>query len=231
VREIVPDVYIMEDLRGANVYLLVSEEGLTLVDSGLPGDAERILEQVRNADYALSDLRRIVVTHGHGDHVGGLAALAARTNAEVVAHRAAVPYVKQTRSLPAKSVVQRLLNWVSHRIVLSAEPCEVDREVEDGDRIKGLGGLRVIHVPGHTPGSIALFQPERGILFCGDALFNANPLGGEPGLRLPIRLFTLDREKARHAAARLAELPVEALCCGHGNPILKGARARIEALV
>lgn len=230
-REVVPNVYLMEDLRGANAYLLVSGGELTLVDGGLPGDAGRIANQVRESKHSLSELRTIVVTHAHGDHVGGVPELARRSGASVVAHEDEVPYVEQVRPLPGNSSIQRLLNWLTDRVLFSKPPCPVDRAVRDGDVIKALGGLRVIHTPGHTPGSISLYQPERGILFCGDALFNAHPLGGQPGLRLPIRLFTLHRDRARDAARTLAELPLQVLCCGHGEPIVEGAKEEIRGVV
>ncbi|MGD9162097.1 MAG: MBL fold metallo-hydrolase [Desulfobacteraceae bacterium] len=86
-----------------------------------------------------------------------------------------------------------------------------------------MGGLQVIRTPGHTPGSICLYHAERQILFCGDALFNANPITGRPGLRFPIRIVTLDNTLAHDSVSRLSTLAVEALCCGHGDPILERA--------
>jgi glyoxylase-like metal-dependent hydrolase (beta-lactamase superfamily II) len=88
----------------------------------------------------------------------------------------------------------------------------------------------VIHVPGHTPGSISLYQPQRQILFCGDALFNANPLTGTPGLQLPLPAATVDDEQARASVCKLSALELRVLCCGHGEPILDGAGEQIAAL-
>ena len=80
-RQVVSNVYSIEGLRGANVYLLVSDKGLTLVDSGLAADVERIAAQLLEAGYALSDLHSIVLTHAHGDHTGGAVELARRSGA------------------------------------------------------------------------------------------------------------------------------------------------------
>ena len=74
-------------------------------------------------------------------------------------------------------------------------------------------------------------QAERRILFCGDALFNANPITGRPGLRLPIRLATLDNAQARDSVRKLSTMAVEVLCCGHGEPILDGAGEKMRALL
>ena len=230
-REIVPHVTLIEGLRGANVYLLAGQGKLTMVDSGMAGDVERIAAQLRQGGYTMSQVETLVLTHAHGDHVGGAAEVARRSGAEVVAHKDEVPYIEQSRPLPASSPVNRALTWLTNRLLFRLSPCAVDRALEEGDVLDTLDGLRVIHIPGHTPGSIGLYQPQRGILFCGDALFNAHPMTGEDGLRLPMRLVTVDSAQARDSACKLAALDIEVLCCGHGEPIVGGAAAKIEALL
>ena len=230
-RQVVPDVWLLEGLRGANVYLLNRRNGLALVDSGMAGDMVCIVDQLHAAGHELSQMRTIVLTHAHGDHAGGAAELARRSGARVVAHRAEAPYVEQTKPLPAPSPLRRLMNWMTNRLVFQLSACPVNRTVMEGDVIDTLRGLEVIHTPGHTPGSLALYQPERQILFCGDALFNANPMTGRPQLQLPIPLFTLDAAQARQSVAKLADLSVKVLCCGHGEPILEGAQDRISAVL
>lgn len=230
-REVVDDVYLLEGLRGCNVYLLVADGGLTLLDSGMMGDADRIVAQLQEAGHPLPDLRRIALTHAHGDHTGGAVGLARDSGARVVAHRDEVPYIEQTEPLPAPSPMQRLLFWLSDHLLFRLSPCKVDRAVEDGDVLDALGGLQVIHTPGHTPGSMALYHPERRILFCGDALFNAHPMTGRPGLRLPLPLVTVDTAKALASVDSLSALPVDVLCCGHGEPIVGGVGERIGALL
>jgi glyoxylase-like metal-dependent hydrolase (beta-lactamase superfamily II) len=232
-RQIVPGVYLIEGLRGnsANVYLLASGEELTLVDSGLPGAADQIAAQLQEKGYSLSHLQTIVLTHSHGDHTGSAAELARRSSAQIMAHRDEVPYIEQTEPLPFGSLLKRLSNWLGDRVLFRRAPCKVDRALQNGDVIEALGGVRVIHTPGHTPGSIALYQPERRILFCGDAFFNKNPLTGKKGLQLSIPLFTLDVAQMRESARRLAALSVDVLCCGHGEPILEGAEGRMQDVV
>jgi glyoxylase-like metal-dependent hydrolase (beta-lactamase superfamily II) len=230
-REITSGVYLIEELRGGNVYALVGGEGLTLIDGGLAGDEERIAAQLEGAGHSLSKVHILVLTHAHGDHVGGAVALARRSGAQVVAHRDEVPYLERRQSLPAGGWVQRLFNWLSDHLLFRLPPCPVDRAVQEGDTIAALGGLRVIHTPGHTPGSMCLYQRERQILFCGDALFNEHPMTGRPGPMLPVRLFTADNARARASAARLVELEIEMLCSGHGAPITAGAGAQIRALL
>jgi glyoxylase-like metal-dependent hydrolase (beta-lactamase superfamily II) len=232
-RQIVPGVYLIEGLRGssANVYLLASGEELTLVDSGLPGAADQITAQLEEKGYLLFNLQTIVLTHSHADHTGGAAELALRSGAQITAHQDEVPYIEQTAVLPFGSLLKRLSNWLGDRVLFRRAPCKVDRALQDGDVIETLGGLQVIHTPGHTPGSVALYQPEWRILFCGDAFFNRNPLTGKKGLQLSIPLFTLDVAQMRESARRLAALPVEVLCFGHGEPILRGAGDRLRVLL
>jgi glyoxylase-like metal-dependent hydrolase (beta-lactamase superfamily II) len=227
--QIVPDVYLLEGLR-SNVYLLVSSAGLTLVDSSLRGEADRIVAQLQEKDYALSELRQIVLTHAHGDHVGNASELARRSGAQVLAHRDEVPYIEQTTPLPSHSLLQRLLISLGDRLLFRTAPCQVDEALEEWDVIEALGGMRVIHTPGHTPGSICLYQPERRILFCGDTLFNRNPMTGKEELQLPRSLVTVDVARMRESVRKLLAYPVDVLCFGHGEPILKGASERLAEL-
>ena len=236
-RQVVPDVYLLKGVQGCNIYLLAGAGGLTLLDTGWAGQADAIVGQLQEGGHALADLRAIVLTHSHPDHAGSVAELAARSGAQVLAHRDEIPFIEGKESLPSASRLLRLLTWMSERSGwLREQPmfrtplANVNRALVGGDMVDPLGGLRVIHVPGHTPGSICLYHPERRILFCGDALFNANPLTSRAGLRLPIPMATMDNAQARESARKLSELAVDVLCPGHGQPILEGAGEKIKAL-
>jgi glyoxylase-like metal-dependent hydrolase (beta-lactamase superfamily II) len=225
-RQGLPDIYLIEGLRVAHVYVLISEEGLTLIDSGTPGEAGKIVKQIEEGGYALSDIRAIVITHAHSDHTGCVAELARRSGAQVLVHRDEVPYLEQTASLPYKGFVQRLVFGLSERVMSRFEPCRVDRPLQDGDVIEALGGLQVIHVPGHTPGSIALYQPERQILFCGDIFFHNNP---KKRLQASPWIVSVDVAQVWESARKLAALSVKSLCVSHGELILEGAQEKMRA--
>jgi glyoxylase-like metal-dependent hydrolase (beta-lactamase superfamily II) len=229
-KEIVPHVYLVEGLRSAHVYLLNSEEGLTLVDAGTPGELGQITAQLEKGGYALTDVKAIVLTHCHADHAGNLAALAAESGAQVLAHEHEVPYVERTASLPASSPLRRVLVWLMDR-AFSSPPCKVDRALQDGDVVQALGGLRVIHAPGHTPGNIALYQPQRQILFCGDTIFNGAPFSRKQGIQAPPRFFSVDAGQAERSAKALADLPLEVICFGHGDPIVEGAQEKLREAI
>jgi glyoxylase-like metal-dependent hydrolase (beta-lactamase superfamily II) len=227
-RQVLPNIYLVEGLRVAHVYVLTSEEGLTLIDSGTSGEAGKIAKQIEVGGYALSDIRAIVITHAHSDHTGCVVELARRSGAQVLAHRDEIPYLERTASLPYKALAQRLLFGLGG-LLMRATPCPVSRALLDGDTVEALGGLQVIHVPGHTPGSIALYQPERRVLFCGDAIFNQLPVGGKQGVRFPPAIVCVDLSQARASTRKLAALPTEVVCFGHGEPILERAGARMRA--
>lgn len=96
----------------------------------------------------------------------------------------------------------------------------------DGDVLGFGGGAHVVHVPGHTDGSIALYLPARGVLFTGDTVAAA-PADGTP---VP-GVFNLDRDRLLASVGRLADLGAEVACLGHGAPVLSGATAALRALV
>ncbi len=224
---IVSGVSTFPGLRVGRVYLIEDPDGLTLVDCGMASAAPRILAGLRAAGHAPAEVKRILITHAHFDHVGGLAALKAATGAEVIALAAEQPYLSGAARLP-------LAPWEdlgpAGRIMASfmrtaplPPPTPADRLLADGEVLpEVLGGLRVVATPGHTPGHAAYWQPERRVLFCGDAIMHMR------GLSLPFAAPTGDMAEARRSAARLAELAPETVCFGHGPALTQGAAGALR---
>lgn len=228
--KILDNIYLLEEIKGCNVYLLVGKDELTLVDTGLKGQLEKIESQLQQEGYSLSRLKKIILTHVHRDHSGSANELAERAIARVYAHQAEAPYLEKKETLPYSSIFQMIIWGIEKRFLPQTPPCPVDKKLEDGDVVDVLGGLRAVHTPGHTPGSLSLYQPERKILFCGDALFNQNPVTGKKGLRLPLPVSTTDKKEALESVKKLSELPVEVILFGHGAPLLEKGTEKIKSL-
>ena len=224
--EIVPNVHLVPGMKGANVYLLLGST-LTLVDAGMPGSEEAILAYIDSLGLDAGDLARMVITHHHLDHVGGIAAMKRRTAALVLAHPDDAGLISGEQSPPpASSPLMRFLFWLVAPLMPTLEPVPVDVTVQDGERLDLLGGATVVHVPGHTPGSIALHFPSEGLLFCGDTIDHRRGRLGPPP-----KPFTEDMDQALASIRRMSELEFDVLCPGHGAPIVGGADQQVRALV
>ncbi len=226
--EIVPNVHRVPGMRGANVYLLAGEAP-TVVDTGMPGSARKILDYAAGLGYAPSDLARIVITHHHVDHVGSMAALHELTAAPLAAHPDDAPYIsgEQEPPLPSGTAMRLLVRLMGLIPMFSHfDPLPVDFYLQAGDGLDALGGGTVVHVPGHTPGSIALYFPAEGVLLSGDTI---DCRRGPPGL--PPRPFSVDMDQALASIGRMSELDFDVLCPGHGEPLVGGAGDQVRAFV
>ncbi|MBD3349003.1 MAG: MBL fold metallo-hydrolase [Candidatus Eisenbacteria bacterium] len=230
-RQLADGVYWLEGLRSSNAYLVVSDRGLLLVDGGMAADVPRIVSQIESLGRAVAALKGIVVTHAHGDHTGGVTELVRRSGASVMAHRDEAPYIEGDESLPAGSLIQRAVRWLDDLISGGSKGVEVEKKLGDQDCLEFLGGLRVIHTPGHTPGSISLYQEQREILFCGDLLFNGDLFTGRGGLRQAPRFFSAEPDEATRSLEGLAELDVKVLCVGHGEPLVLENSMKMEQVL
>ncbi len=212
--EIIPGVHVI-DLGMVQAYLYQEADRLTLIDTGLGNSATAIVEAIDGAGRRAGDLRQIVVTHYHADHTGSLAELVERSGAQVLAHRLDAPVVRgeQPGEEPRLSDVEKLFFDEISKNVTPARPCPVDRELADGDEIELDGGAQVVHVPGHTAGSIAVYVPKRRALFAGDAAARM------PEGQLIVGVFNVDPEQARASFRRLAQLEFDAAFFGHGAPM------------
>lgn len=217
--ELLPGIHQVDGV-GSNVFVIVEPDGLTVIDTGLPGSGPKILTYVERLGKRAGDVRRILLTHQHADHVGGAAALAQATGAEVVAHAADAPAIegRAARELPRNAAMRLVFRAV---IIPRLRPVAVGRLVGDGEMVGALageGGLRVVATPGHTRGQIAFYAPGRRVLFGGDAYVHTRGRVGPPPA-----MFTADMAQARKSLAALAALDVAASLPGHGAPITQGA--------
>jgi glyoxylase-like metal-dependent hydrolase (beta-lactamase superfamily II) len=212
--------------RGVNI-ILIAEEELTLIDTGFRGSSPRIISFIHSLGRSVEDVSLIIITHNHLDHAGGLAELKKLTKAKVAIHRADIS--DEESQLPYRSIVRKLLHIPPFSILrplIYAKPEDVDLQLEGGEVLSPLGGLRVIHTPGHTPGSISLFSPKKKLLIVGDTLNNRHQ-----NLHLPPRMVSTDLTQAIDSVKRIAQLDFDILCFGHGKPLTNDASARVSDLI
>lgn len=220
IQQITEGVYTFSGLWAGRVYAVESSDGLTLVDAGLSRAVRLILEQLGEQR---SIVRRILVTHAHVDHVGGLHALQARTGAQVYAAAADRDVIEGRSPAPRKAGTR--LPLPETRFL----PTLVDHTLQDGEIIpEVLGGLQAIATPGHTLGHLAYWQPQRRILFCGDVVLHILSRHSS-GLRLPFALFTVDMAQNIRSVQRIAALEPNIICFGHGQPMMKDSAAALRA--
>ena len=223
--EIIPNVHLVPGVRGVNVYLLLGSK-LALVDTGMPGNAGAILSYIDDLGLT-ADLTRIIITHHHLDHVGSAAAVKQHTSSLLSAHSGDAPFISGEQSPPPpQSAIMRLFFRLLAPILPHAQLVPVDVTLQDGDRLDLLGGATVVHVPGHTPGSIALHFPSERMLICGDTISHRGN-----GLGPPPKPFTADLNQAIASLRRMAELEFDLLCPGHGAPIVGRAGDQVRAMV
>jgi glyoxylase-like metal-dependent hydrolase (beta-lactamase superfamily II) len=209
----------------ANVYLLVDPGGLTLIDAGLPRQGTKIVRYIASLGFAPEDLKSILITHSDSDHVGGLAALQVMTPARTFASAIEAEAIQAGRlSRPLKlHGWRKWLFEISMRFI-KVDPGRVDEILSAGQQLPIWGGLRVLNTPGHTPGHLSFYAPEKGVLFPGDSL------RCQPDEVIVSRgANTWDEALARRSALEQAALGARVVCAGHG-PVLHDAAAQFAAL-
>jgi glyoxylase-like metal-dependent hydrolase (beta-lactamase superfamily II) len=211
-------------VRGSSVFLLLDRR-VTVVDAGPPGSAARILRALRLAGRSIDAVEQILITHYHPDHAGGLAGLRRSVPARVGVHVTEAPYIRGELVAPlGNPLLTRALRPVARTLYLP--PARVDTLLHEGDELPVLGGLRVIHTPGHTPGHIALHLRERGVLIAGDAL--QVRAGGR--IIPPHPFFAEDWAEAIRSLRRLAGIDFDVLALSHFAPQRHDPRERLRRL-
>ncbi len=209
--EIVKSVHQVDGVN-ANSYLVEEPDGsLTLIDCGTSAKGKKILEYTTaKLGKKPNDIRTIVLTHWHVDHVRGAAALKAATGGRVAVHEGDADIVAgKAKSPPIPGATGVLFGFLS--LFFKSTPVEPDWRLKDGDAV---GSLTVIHTPGHTTGSISLLHPEGKVLFVGDAITLSD---GRP--HSPPKQFTTDMPLAMRSVKKISGLEFEVMLSGHGIPL------------
>jgi glyoxylase-like metal-dependent hydrolase (beta-lactamase superfamily II) len=226
-------------LRGVNAFLIDLDDdggappageadyssGLVLIDAGIDKRARRIGEAILALGRTPADLRAVVITHLHGDHVGGLAKVRAHSSAEVWMHPVDAAQVREgVRGRPLDPGPGRVRSAIAKtaglRPIAPGDSIPVEHDVEDSDTLP-FAGIQVVFTPGHTAGHIALLLPrDGGVLFTGDSATNFGRLSYGP--------IYEDVAAGEASLHRLAGLEFEVAAFSHGRPIRAHAGERFR---
>jgi glyoxylase-like metal-dependent hydrolase (beta-lactamase superfamily II) len=210
-----------------NSYLVEEGGEVTIIDAGAPGQWGQLPAELAAMGRTLEDIRAIVLTHGHTDHIGFAERARRERGLPVLVHEADAALARHEVPNPAQNGPMRLrpvlgfLWWSVRRGLLRVPALTEVATFGDGATLDLPGAPRVILVPGHTPGSAVLHLPGHDAVFVGDALATYAVTTGAAGPR--IAPFTADRDEALASLARLEPLDAGLVLPGHGDAFRGGA--------
>jgi hydroxyacylglutathione hydrolase len=180
----------------SNIYV-INDGDITLVDTGVGDEYNRLDGVFKRLQLPIQDIRQVILTHAHPDHFGGLLTIRSPSPPRILVHK--------LDSDEFEGLDKNRLTWIGDGDVLTTNRCK----------------LKVIHTPGHTAGSICLFDEINKILFSGDTVF---PDGSFGRTDLP----TGDSSALVNSLRRLTSLQVDSLLAGHERPIIRDASSHIR---
>lgn len=211
--------------RGVNAFIVDGDDGVVLVDTGLPRQHGRIIDGLASIGRSLEDVRAILITHAHVDHVGGAAALAEGSGADVYASELDAPAIEGRKPKSPPPFLDRAAFLKPlFRLAPSGAPVAVNRHVED-DATVLPPDLTAIPTPGHTVGHTSfLLDRADGVLFVGDAA-----LGGSDG-SVGRGWMNMATPRFDASISAIAELDFAVACFGHSGPITHDAASAFRRL-
>jgi glyoxylase-like metal-dependent hydrolase (beta-lactamase superfamily II) len=203
-------------------YLVDTDEGVTLIDAGLAGHWNDLTAELASMGRSLDDVRGLVLTHGDTDHIGFAERLRRERDIPVYVHEADAARARgEVKTKPAwghmkVGATAGFMWYAARKGGLRTTYLTKVVGVHDGEVLDLPGAPRVIAMPGHSPGSIAVHVPVADAVFVGDALTTRHVLTGQRGPQ-PAP-FTDDPQQALASLSRLDGLPVTWVLPGHGTP-------------
>lgn len=192
-------IWVMIPVR---VWLVKDKDGVTLVDAGLSVMTKGIIRTIERLN--VGPLRRILLTHGHSDHVGAIPGILAHAPIPVFAHRIEIPYMEGEKAYPRRKKAQAS---VPREIVVPLH------EASDGS-LQPVSGLMPYLTPGHSPGHVVYYHEADRVLIGGDLLMSRRGR-----LRRPMAMFTSDMAEAIRSSEILRQLKPLRLEVCHAAPV------------
>lgn len=221
-------------LLSENIYVMEHEDGLVMVDAGVPGGFRFLSGRLERSGSDPGRIGHLLLTHFHFDHAGAASAIKACSGATVYALDDEVPFLQKEKyisSIYSRGVLGRATGRLPGAVKLAdgAPRVEVDHRCADGELLPLLGGVLVLAGPGHTPGSAVYYLRERGILFSGDVIINTYRF-----LTRPTSGYSADYSRAARSicriADRLAGAELTAICPGHGPVVEEDPMGKLMRL-
>ncbi|RKQ86192.1 glyoxylase-like metal-dependent hydrolase (beta-lactamase superfamily II) [Solirubrobacter pauli] len=236
--DVAPGVHRVEDAY-TNWYLVEDGDALTVVDAGVPTSWDSLLDALKRLGRSVDDIRALVLTHAHFDHVGFAEKARQRLDIPVYAHTREVALTRhpsrydheQPRSKYFATQVKAfpiVASLVKNRAFFPSPVGDVVT-YEDGEVLDVPGTPRVVFSPGHTYGHCALHLPDRDALLVGDAFVMLDPYTARTGPRVVARAATADSERAKASLDALAATGAQVALTGHGEPWKHGIEAAVRS--
>lgn len=176
-----------------------TDDGILLLNVGAPGHENNLTAALAEVGYEYSDVKKIVLTHQDLDHIGCVKAMLDRTDAEIIAHTAATPYIEGKKGLIKESMPRY-------------EGVSVDLQLTDGEVFRTtVGPMEIVRTPGHAPEHLSLYFPDQRFLWSTDALTKMTELAGSTPE------FTPNMDTTMESVEKLAEREFDAVSCYHGS--------------
>jgi glyoxylase-like metal-dependent hydrolase (beta-lactamase superfamily II) len=231
--KIAPGIHRIGDQSIVNSYLLEDAGEVTIIDAGLPGYYRDIPRELAAMGRTVADVRALLLTHGHSDHIGFAERLRRQRQVPVSVHEADAALARGEVSNPAKGTGPTKLRpflgflWFSSlRGGLRTPKLQEVATFGDGTTLDVPGSPRVILTPGHTPGSAVLHVASLDALFVGDALATYAVTTGARGPQ--VAPFTADAAQAVASLARLEDVSAGLVLPGHGDPWTGGVQEAVR---
>ena len=222
-----------------NCYLVEAEDGVTIVDAALPGTWRHLLTALDACGHSMADVKAVVLTHAHFDHLGFAARAAAEFGVPVWAHErdtyiAAHPYRYQHERPRARYPLRyprgiRMLGAMVAAGALGVRGIDGVRRLPTSAVLQVPGRPTIVFSPGHTYGHCALHFADRDALLTGDALVTLDPYKGAPGPQIIAGAATADSPMALASLTALAATGARIVLPGHGEPWRAGVGAAVAA--
>lgn len=204
------------DPRDCHVYLIDGGGELAIIDSG-GGETERLLRNIQNLGFSTRQIKYLINTHCHFDHIGGNKNIKEASGCKIALHVEEAQIAEKLE--PEHALLDMAKEWG-----LSFEPAKVDIALKGGDTLKiGVCNLKVIHTPGHSSGSICILMEEDGkrMLFTGDTVLAQGRLSFINGPGFDLTAYKLSMKK-------LVKLNVDSIFPGHGTFVLSDAQEHVK---